>query len=96
VTAAELMGARRQRAPLGVKDAGEEAPLDELGPPCPKCAAVGALAILRGMPTPETFERVRRGEVVLGGCVVRGDGTDPQWWCRACGLEFRAEGASSA
>jgi hypothetical protein len=34
------------------------------------------------MPTPETFEKVRAGELSLGGCVLTGD--DPEWACPRC------------
>ncbi len=32
-----------------------------------------------GFPTPETFKRAERGEVVLGGCLIGDD--EPEWWC---------------
>jgi len=50
------------------------------------CAACGAsgepVRVVYGDPIPETVERARRGEIVLGGCTVTGD--DPQWACSSC------------
>ena len=49
---------------------------------CPGCGQVGTLRkILYGMPDPETFD-FEKYEV--GGCVMNGDGNDPDIACREC------------
>jgi hypothetical protein len=34
--------------------------------------SVGGLPLVMGLPRPETVARAKRGEVILGGCVVSG------------------------
>lgn len=53
---------------------------------CPKCAARTGVPILYGMPSPEMFERLERGEIVAGGCVIEKDA--PEWACQACGFRW--------
>jgi len=53
---------------------------------CPKCGQLGALPIAYGYPSPEQYEAVERGEVVLGGCCVW-DGM-PEWRCQGCDHEW--------
>ncbi len=50
-----------------------------------RCLECGGrlVEILWGMPMPEAYEAARRGELVLGGCVVTDD--DPAWQCSECG-----------
>ena len=66
------------------------APRQSLGaePQCPKCGSTKVVQIQYGLPrfTPELKEAVRRGEVVLGGCVISAD--SPKWACRDCGNRF--------
>jgi hypothetical protein len=38
--------------------------------------------VLFGLPAPEASEAAADGRLVLAGCLVRGDGSDPQWQCR--------------
>lgn len=68
----------------------------EATPECPDCGSTSVARIVYGMPTRETDEAVRRGEAVLGGCVVMGDGAEPVWWCRACESEFSVPPARGA
>ena len=50
---------------------------------CRACGATGEpLPIVFGYPTDELFEQARRGEVVLGGCIVSDD--DPEFACAIC------------
>lgn len=49
--------------------------------PCPECDEQG-LEIIYGRPTSKTMDRAKRGEVVLGGCMI-GKGM-PQWYCPKC------------
>jgi predicted RNA-binding Zn-ribbon protein involved in translation (DUF1610 family) len=67
-------------------------------PPCPRCGSAEVVQIQYGLPrfTPELKEAVRRGEVVLGGCVISAD--SPKWACRNCGQRFgklREDGPAS-
>jgi hypothetical protein len=48
---------------------------------CPWCGETG-IPVLFGRPAPEATEAARDGRLVLAGCLVRGDGSDPQWQCR--------------
>jgi len=57
-------------------------------PKCPACGSTEVVPILFGYPTREAELAAERGEIVLGGCMVRGDGSDPEWACRGCGKEF--------
>ena len=52
---------------------------------CPKCSA-GLVEIVYGMPSYELFEAAERGEVVIGGCEVIGDG--PKYHCKNCNIDY--------
>lgn len=43
---------------------------------CATCGGGRFVPIVFGYPLPETFEAAKRGEVVLGGCIVSDD--DPK------------------
>lgn len=50
---------------------------------CPHCGApLKLVPLVFGYPTDETFERARRGQVALGGCLVGDD--EPAWACSIC------------
>ena len=49
---------------------------------CPRCGSNEAVRILYGYPTFEAAEAERRGEVVLGGCLVGEE--SPDFECRSC------------
>lgn len=50
---------------------------------CPNCRQpIERVPIVYGYPAWETGEAGRRGEIVLGGCVIGGD--DPKWACPSC------------
>ena len=51
-------------------------------PICPKCGKAEPMRIAYGYPSSEMIVASGRGEVVLGGCMVRPD--SPTWRCRAC------------
>jgi len=56
---------------------------------CPKCGSSRVVPIAYGEPTRETEARARRGEVVLGGCLIElGPDGDPEWACRDCRARF--------
>jgi hypothetical protein len=57
-------------------------------PPCPSCGSNKVVPILFGYPTEEAFEEAARGEIVLGGCCIMGDGSDPKWQCLQCDDAF--------
>ena len=61
---------------------------------CPSCRSRGVARIQYGEPAySEGLEAdLEAHRVVLGGCVVWDDQHDRS--CRACGLEFRAEGVA--
>jgi hypothetical protein len=65
------------------------------GATCPRCGSVAPLLpIAYGYPSLEMFEAARRGEIALGGCVVRGE--DPTHRCTACGQDvILSEGAET-
>jgi hypothetical protein len=53
---------------------------------CPRCGDIAPMVpIVFGYPMPETFEAAKRGEIVLGGCVLSGE--DPTHRCSACGRD---------
>lgn len=55
---------------------------------CPRCGSLEVVPIMYGYPEdPDAaMAAERRGEIVVGGCVVTGD--DPQKYCKACGERF--------
>ena len=72
--------------PCGSRD--NENPMANKGArTCPHCG-VEAKAIVYGLPTSETAERAKRGEFVLGGCVIRVGA--PDYWCPGCGRTWAA------
>src|SRR5688500_16953006 len=62
---------------------------------CPICESRGVVRIAYGLPSREMIESAKKGEIVLGGCVVSGN--DPQWRCTACRHEWpgRADARSA-
>ena len=69
------------------------------GSRCPSCEDGRLLPIVYGYPIPETFERSKRGEVMLGGCIVTtvidpefGTVSDPELGCPACERKFYRNG----
>ncbi len=58
-------------------------------PECPRCRSRDVLPIVYGLPGFELALEEQQGKVVLGGCCVAADGTDPRWACRACGNRWR-------
>jgi hypothetical protein len=53
-------------------------------PKCPDCpGAPTAVPLVFGLPDVETFEARDRGEVVLGGCMLK-PGPQPRWACPEC------------
>jgi hypothetical protein len=61
------------------------APVRPAEPPrfCPHCGADSVAPIAYGYPGTELFEAAERGEIILGGCIVRSE--QPTWQCRNCG-----------
>jgi len=53
---------------------------------CPHCnEPLKLVPIIYGYPMPEVFDQARRGEVVIGGCMVSDDPRDdPRYACAAC------------
>jgi hypothetical protein len=58
---------------------GRHETLADLPPSCPVCGE-SMVRILYGYPMPAAWELVRRGQAVLGGCLVHPD--YPRWSCR--------------
>lgn len=55
---------------------------------CPHCGGK-VVRIIYGEPTPETFEKADRGELVIGGCCINEE--SPDWECTNCHHQFRKE-----
>lgn len=51
---------------------------------CPECGSGRVASILYGLPMfdEELKRQIDAGEIILGGCCVRGD--DPLWECMKC------------
>ena len=64
---------------------------------CKKCGHKSVVNIVYGYPSNELFERAERKEVVLGGCCISIDPTnptrnlDPEWECTECGQRYKKE-----
>ena len=52
-------------------------------PPCPRCGSADAVRILYGLRSTEGMEGAKRGEYVLGGCVIGLE--SPDFECPGCG-----------
>ncbi len=68
-----------------MSDAEWLAEVHEEAGPCPRCGALAAKPIIRGMPTYDAVEQLG-DRVSFGGCVVTGD--DPAYECGACGQAY--------
>ncbi len=55
----------------------EEKPIN-----CPSCGSPKVVRILYGMPSSKGFIEAKAGNLILGGCVVSGNG--PAWGCIDC------------
>jgi hypothetical protein len=53
---------------------------------CPKCSSVDRMPIVYGHWGVDDFEASRRGEVMIGGCVM--ELGMPRWHCRQCGERY--------
>ena len=60
---------------------------------CPECGSGSTIPIVYGYPGADLVQQVERGEIALGGCVVTGEGSDPNRRCRACDWEWCVESA---
>lgn len=58
----------------------------EQPPTCPRCHSTHVVRILYGFPSAEGFRKAERGEVVLGGCMIRMN--SPKWACKTCSERF--------
>lgn len=70
------------RKPMTVRKTTQKAPPISKAK-CPECRSRNAVRIIYGYPSTETHERVGRGEMVLGGCIIRD--SNPKWFCKNCG-----------
>ena len=53
---------------------------------CPRCGSNRSLPYVYGLPAPGAGEQARRGEILLGGCIV--DQSLPTHFCLACRHRF--------
>ena len=64
---------------------------------CHKCGQKTVVEIVYGMPSSELLEAAERKEVILGGCCVHIDPSDPlkrldpEWECKECGQRYKKE-----
>ena len=58
-------------------------------PACPNCGSERVTPIVYGLPSVQGMEAAKRGEVVLGGCMVYD--LSPRWFCQACHRRFGLE-----
>ena len=56
---------------------------------CPHCKSSRAIRIIYGLPDLELAKEEAEGKLVLGGCCLVGDGSDPRWECRSCGTRWK-------
>lgn len=55
---------------------------------CPQCEHAPLAKVVYGYPTPEAFEGVKRGEIVLAGCTVFLNMPQADWGCPSCNLQL--------
>ena len=53
---------------------------------CPSCGDREPQRIAYGYPSPDMWDSVQLGEIVLGGCMISSE--SPNWLCRNCGLRW--------
>ena len=53
---------------------------------CSKCKSTNIVPIVYGLPSAELQEKINRGEVASGGCLIYGG--EPNWKCKDCTEEF--------
>ncbi len=63
--------------------------------PNPDCGSPRVAPIVLGLPGEELEKASRNREVLLGGCIVSSDGSDPPWGCIDCGYKERGQEAES-
>ena len=51
---------------------------------CPKCGSPTIVPVIHGMPIGDDFERERRGEVILAGCIIYGGEPRYPYGCLEC------------
>ena len=66
----------------------------QVGRVCPRCGREDSVPLIWGLPGFELMQASERGLVVLGGCMIPGD--NPDFACRACGLEWGRESDPTA
>ncbi len=54
---------------------------------CPKCNSDKVVPILYGYPSGDMVEKLSRGEIEIGGCIVMPD--NPKWHCNNCENEWK-------
>ena len=57
---------------------------------CPKCKSPKIATIRYGMPaiSEDFFAKLDSGKIVLGGCVIEAEGSQPSWQCIDCGTDY--------
>ena len=56
-------------------------------PICPSCGSSNYIPIVYGKPSAEGMKRAEKGEIVLGGCIVRPDRN--KYRCKDCGKDYK-------
>ena len=56
-------------------------------PICPSCGSSNSIPIVYGKPSSEAMKKAEKGEIVLGGCIVRPDRN--KYRCKDCGRDFK-------
>ena len=56
-------------------------------PICPTCGSSNSIPIVYGKPSLEAMKKAERGEIVLGGCIIRIDRN--KFRCKDCGRDFK-------
>lgn len=62
--------------------------------PCPRCGSEDVVEIVYGLPGKETLESAKRGEIVLGGCIVFAGSA--RLGCRRCKHKWMTEEESGS
>ena len=55
---------------------------------CPACKQKTGVEIIYGYPGGDLGEASKRGDIALGGCVIRDAGDEPTRECTACGQQW--------
>jgi len=81
-----LAGKKKKTSATEASNVIRDTPFGRQHPQCPDCGSRNSVPIVYGYPNEETLNASHRGEIVLGGTIVRG--MKPESQCKDCMHRF--------